>query len=141
MAAGTNRLLYLNIRALSTHKKHETFCIANRSASRERVVQGNLSQFNSLDLALPWFVARRSIQRSYGRADTLFTFSRLAQFLARFQPRVSPHSHAINSRWISKNCLHVRASSAAARDAGASLVSNSLLKRSQQLSFFNFSCD
>jgi len=36
------------------------FCIANRSALSERVAQGNLSQFNSLDLALPWFVARRS---------------------------------------------------------------------------------
>src|SRR6266566_2467257 len=101
--------------ALRTHKKHRTFCIANRSALSERVPQGNLSQFNSLDLALPWFVARRSIQLSYGRADTLFTFNSLGQFLARFQPRVSPHSHPINSKWLSKNCLHVRASSAAAR--------------------------
>jgi hypothetical protein len=28
---------------------------------------------------------------------------------------VSPHSHPINSKWLSKNYLHVRASSAAAR--------------------------
>src|SRR5467141_4311636 len=48
---------FLNIRALSTHKNRGTFCIANRSALSERVAQGNLSQFNSLDLALPWFVA------------------------------------------------------------------------------------
>jgi hypothetical protein len=34
----------------------------------ERAAQGNLSQFNSLDLALPWFVARCSIQLGYGRA-------------------------------------------------------------------------
>jgi len=33
----------------------------------------------------------------------------------RFQPRVSTLSHPINSKWLSKNCLHVRASSAAAR--------------------------
>jgi hypothetical protein len=46
-----------------------TFCIANRGALSERVAQGNLSQFNSLDLALPWFVARRSIQLSYGRVS------------------------------------------------------------------------
>ena len=57
-----------NIRALSTLKKLGTFCIATRSAISERAAQGNLSQFNSLDLALPWFVARRSIQLSYGRA-------------------------------------------------------------------------
>jgi len=57
--------------ALRTHKKHRTFCIANRSALSERVAQGNLSQFNSLDLALPWFVARRTIQLSYGRSKTL----------------------------------------------------------------------
>ena len=57
--------------ALRTHKKHRTFCIANGSALSERVAQGNLSQFNSLDLALPWFVARRSIQLSYGRSKTL----------------------------------------------------------------------
>jgi hypothetical protein len=57
-----------NIRALSTLKKLGTFCSATRSAPSERVAQGNLSQFNSLDLALPWFVARRSIQLSYGRA-------------------------------------------------------------------------
>ena len=62
-----------------------------------------------------WFVARRSIQLSYGRADTLFTFNSLAQFLVRFQPRVSPHSHPINSKWLSKNYLHGRASSAVAR--------------------------
>ncbi len=58
-----------------------------------------------------FFVARRSIQLSYGRADTLFTFNSLAQFLARFQPRVSPHSHPINSKRLSKNYLYVRASS------------------------------
>jgi hypothetical protein len=66
-----------------------------------------------LELPTFWFVARRSIQLSYGRADTLFTFNSLAQFLVRFQPRVSPHSHPINSKWLSKNCLHVRASGAA----------------------------
>src|ERR1700674_2072017 len=66
-----------------------------------------------LELPTFWFVARRSIQLSYGRADTLFTFNSLAQFLARFQPRVSPHSHPINSKWLGKNYLHVRASSAA----------------------------
>jgi hypothetical protein len=54
-----------------------------------------------LELPTFWFVARRSIQLSYGRADTLFTFNSLAQFLARFQPRVSPHSHRINSKWLS----------------------------------------
>src|SRR6266404_204011 len=68
-----------------------------------------------LELPTFWFVARRSIQLSYGRADTLFTFNSLAQFLARFQPRVSPHSHPINSKWLSKKYLHVRASSAAPR--------------------------
>jgi hypothetical protein len=56
---------FLNIHAPSTHKKHGTFCIANRSALSERVAQVNLSQFNSLDLALPWFVAKRSIQLSW----------------------------------------------------------------------------
>ena len=45
-----------------------------------------------LELPTFWFVARRSIQLSYGRADTLFTFNSLTQFLARFQPRVFPHS-------------------------------------------------
>src|SRR6267154_2601284 len=35
--------------ALRTHKKHRTFCIANRSALSERFAQGNLIQFNSLD--------------------------------------------------------------------------------------------
>src|SRR6267143_6202816 len=80
-----------------------------------------------LELPTFWFVARRSIQLSYGRADTRFTFNSLAQFLARFQPRVSPHSHAINSKWLSKNYLHVRASSADVT------VSNSLLNRLQQL--------
>jgi hypothetical protein len=68
-----------------------------------------------LELPTFWFVARRSIQLSYGRADTLFTFNSLAQFLARFQPRLSPHSHPINSKWLNKSYLHVRASSAAAR--------------------------
>jgi hypothetical protein len=38
-----------------------------------------------LELPTFWFVARRSIQLSYGRADTLFTFNSLAQFLGRFQ--------------------------------------------------------
>jgi len=33
--------------------------IANRSAINERAAQGNLSQFNSLDLLLPWFGSRR----------------------------------------------------------------------------------
>ena len=78
--------------ALRTHKKHRTFCIANRSALSERVAQGNLSQFNSLDLALPWFVARRSIQLSYGRAAKHFTVNSLRQVLLRFQPRVLAHS-------------------------------------------------
>ncbi len=40
-----------------------------------------------LELPTFWFVARRSIQLSYGRADTLFTFNSLTPFLARFQPR------------------------------------------------------
>jgi hypothetical protein len=34
--------------------------IANRSAISERAAQGNLSQFNSLDLVVPWFGTRRS---------------------------------------------------------------------------------
>jgi hypothetical protein len=68
-----------------------------------------------LELPTFWFVARRSIQLSYGRADTLFTFNSLAQFLVQFQPRVSLHSHPINSKWLSKNSLQVRASGAAAR--------------------------
>ena len=55
-----------------------------------------------LELPTFWFVARRSIQLSYGRADTRFTFNSLTQFLARFQPRVSPHSHPINSKWLAK---------------------------------------
>ena len=46
-----------------------------------------------LELPTLWFEARRSIQLSYGRADTRFTLKSLAQFLVRFQPRVSPHSH------------------------------------------------
>ena len=72
-------------------------------------------QRNDLGFSLSWFVARRSIQLSYGRADILFTFNRLAQFLVRFQPRVSPHSHPIDSKWLSKNYLPVRASSAVTR--------------------------
>ena len=35
--------------------------IANRSAISERAAQGNLSQFNSLDLVVPWFGTRRSV--------------------------------------------------------------------------------
>jgi hypothetical protein len=35
--------------------------IANRSAISERAAQGNLSQFNSLDLVVPWFGTRRSM--------------------------------------------------------------------------------
>src|SRR6267378_2100863 len=92
---------FLNIRALRTHKKHGTFCIANRSALSERVAQENLSQFNSLDLALPWFVARRSIQLSYGRAAKHFTVNSLRQVLLRFQPRVLAHSGArVRIRWM-----------------------------------------
>ena len=78
--------------SVGTHKKHGTFCIANRSVLSERVAQGNLSQFNGLDLALPWFVARCSIQRSYGRAAKHFTVKNLRQVLLRFQPRVSAYS-------------------------------------------------
>jgi hypothetical protein len=47
-----------------------------------------------LELPTFWFVARRSIQLSYGRADTLFTFNSLAQFLARFQLGVSARACA-----------------------------------------------
>jgi hypothetical protein len=38
-----------------THRHRENNRIANRSAISERAAQGNLSQFSSLDLALPWF--------------------------------------------------------------------------------------
>jgi hypothetical protein len=44
--------------------KHHLICIANRSAISERAAQGNLSQFNSLDLELPWFGTRRSVATS-----------------------------------------------------------------------------
>jgi hypothetical protein len=58
-----------------------------------------------LELPTLWFEARCSIQLSYGRADTRFIFSSLAQFAVRFQRPVSPHSHPINSKWLSKNYL------------------------------------
>ncbi len=45
-----------------------------------------------LELPTFWFVARRSIQLSYGRTRTLFTINSLARFLFQFQPRVSAHS-------------------------------------------------
>jgi hypothetical protein len=41
-------------------RQREDDRIANRSALNEKAAQGNLSQFNSLDLALPWFGTRRS---------------------------------------------------------------------------------
>jgi len=60
----------------------------------------NAGETTYWDLSL-LFVARRSIQLSYGRADTRFTFNSLAQILVRFQRPVSPHSHPINSKWLS----------------------------------------
>jgi hypothetical protein len=41
-----------------------------------------------LELPTFWFVARRSIQLSYGRTRTLFTINSLPQFLLQFQRRV-----------------------------------------------------
>jgi hypothetical protein len=58
-----------------------------------------------LELPTLWFEARCSIQLSYGRTRTLFTINSLPLFLLQFQPRVSPHSHPINSKWLSKNYL------------------------------------
>jgi hypothetical protein len=68
-----------------------------------------------LELPTLWFEARCSIQLSYGRTRTLFTINSLPPFLLQFQSRVSMQSHPINSTWLSKNSLHIRASSAAAR--------------------------
>ncbi len=45
-----------------------------------------------LELPTFWFVARRSIQLSYGRAAKRFTVNSLRQVLLRFQPRVLAHS-------------------------------------------------
>src|SRR2546429_6821523 len=42
--------------------------------------------FRSLELPTFWFVARRSIQLSYGRAAKHFTVNSLRQVLLRFQP-------------------------------------------------------
>ena len=44
-----------------------------------------------LELPTFWFVARRSIQLSYGRAEKHFTVNSLRQVLLRFQPRVLAH--------------------------------------------------
>jgi hypothetical protein len=54
----------------------------NRACSRKR------RQGNGLELLPSWFVARRSIQLSYGRTRTLFTINSLPQFLLQFQRRV-----------------------------------------------------
>ena len=43
------------------HRHQENNRIANRSALSERAAQGNFSQFNSLDLLLPWFGTRRTV--------------------------------------------------------------------------------
>ena len=101
-------------------------------------VQREVVRPERFELPTFWFVARRSIQLSYERTRTLFTINRLARFLLQFQPRVCMHSHPINSKWLSRNCLRVRASSAVARRSiqvsyRRVTVSNSLLKRLQQL--------
>ena len=71
----------------------------NRASSRKR------RQGNGLEFLPSWFVARRSIQLSYGRTRTLFTINSLPQFLLQFQPQVSMHSHPINSKCLSKTVL------------------------------------
>jgi hypothetical protein len=47
--------------------------IANRGAINERAAQGNLGQFNSLDLLLPWFGTRRSVVQIHCLAKTSYT--------------------------------------------------------------------
>ena len=48
------------------HRHQENNRIANRSALSERAAQGNFSQFNSLDLLLPWFGTRRTVVVAFG---------------------------------------------------------------------------
>ncbi len=84
-------------------------------SSKTAYLLGKVVRPGGLELPTFWFVARRSIQLSYGRTRTSFTINSLPLFLLQFQPRVSMHSHPINSKRLSKNSLHIRASSAAAR--------------------------
>ena len=53
-----------------------------------------------LELPTFWFVARRSIQLSYGRAAKHFTVNSLRQVLLRFQPRVLAHYELVRNRWV-----------------------------------------
>ena len=45
--------------------------IANRSAFSKRAAQGNLSQSNGLDLAMPWFGTRRSMVQIHSPRPSL----------------------------------------------------------------------
>src|ERR1700737_1656487 len=77
-----------------------------------------------LELPTFWFVARRSIQLSYGRAARCLPSAAYRSFFFDFNleslcirdlKRYFGASHPNDSKWLSKNCLHVQASRAAAK--------------------------
>jgi hypothetical protein len=61
-----------------------------------------------LELPTFWFVARRSIQLSYGRTRTLFTINSLPQFLLQFQPQMSMHSKCLGKTVLAFERLALR---------------------------------
>src|SRR6266853_2408330 len=70
-----------------------------RGSTRDRIALKRRQRNDLVGFEL-FFVARRSIQLSYGRAAKHFTVNSLRQVLLRFQPRVLAHYELVKNRRV-----------------------------------------